>query len=219
MHDNLVVIAAHGSEYINECLDKLGNKYPILIVDTFSKKPLEIESRFDVWNLSIVRLPYMGFTTGAYLWAYWHFPAKNYFFMQDSMFYHEEDPDYLAPFIERLPNRGLVSWASFNQGWDDDRQYEWAKYLYEGEYIEEKSWGVWGPVFYISRESLDELRDKQLLPPTPMNKVQAQGCERLWGWAIKNAKMEHRSLCGQWDAFKMQDGEFPFFTKKFAARS
>lgn len=214
MIENLVVVASHGNKHLSACLQSLGSKYVVLPIDTCSDNP----------DKSLVRLPFKGFTTGAYLWAYWHYPAKNYFFMQDSMEALEED--YLKPFQELQPERGAVAWATFEEGFDSEGQKQWADYIHnsdQGSITRETQYeyphqGIFGPVFYINRSSLDELRDRCLLPPTPTTKLQAQGCERLWGWSLHKAGMELNAVGGRWDAGKMQSGEFGTFKKSFGDR-
>lgn len=207
MLENLVVIASHGQDHIRDCLDSLGDKYEILVVTSPGEK---IRS---YGHVRAVELPFQGYTTGKYLWAYWNYPAKNFFFMQDSM--QALQKDYLAPFIKQQPTRGAVAWAKFPLMFDDPHQIQWATYCY-GENL--PTHGIFGPIFYTNRQSLDELRDKQLLPPTPMNKPQAQGTERLWAMAFHNAGMPVLGPHWGFDTEAMETGTWGTFTKTWVDR-
>lgn len=191
MLQNLVVVAAYDKQFIDSCLKSLGNKYPVLVMDTSSG----------------------GHPTGAYLRAYQEHPAKHYLFIQDSMV--ALVPNYVEPFAALMPKRGAVAWGLFKQGFDTGEQDTWAHTLYEGEY---PGVGIFGPIFYTSRESLQELDKKGLLPPVPRNKAEAQTCERLWSWAFYNAGMKLESVGGWWDDGCMKNGTYPVFQKTFAGR-
>jgi hypothetical protein len=206
---NLVVVAAHGQEFLDECLDSLGDENRILVVDTHSSNKLTVPDRA---NIELMRMPFAGYTTGAYLWAYWNRPAVNYLFIQDSM--RAKDKGYLRPFIDNLPERGVAAWAYFNFGFDDDGQRDYAHFIYS----EDAEKGIFAPVFYISKTALDELSLKELLPPVPTNKNQAMASERLWPMAFKAADMPVEFVSGEWSAPKMESGEFDIFTKIFAGR-
>jgi hypothetical protein len=208
MLQNLVVIAANGTNYIHRCLDSLGDKYPILVVDTFSDEPIQIDRP----NVEVCRMPFKGYGSGAYLWAYWHYEAENYLFLQDTLV--AKEPDYLKYFIENQPERGACAWALFSMSVDDDAQSQFIRYCYTTM----PEFGLFGPIFYISRASLDELRDKKLLPPTPMKKEHDMACERMWAMAFAQAGMELKSAAGIYDAGRMSEGQFPIFQKDFPNR-
>lgn len=247
--EDLIVVASHGPDHIEKCLDSLmpsvegGGKSSVLVVDTKSsdvqhlfpllkkhaspaRESMGLGSLPDNWWLEKFNVgvtPFKGYTTGAYLWAYWHYPAKNYLFMQDSMEAITED--YLAPFKEKQPERGAVAWCKFKEDFDSPEQKAWAHYILNSdpdwepnnhEYLGE---GIFGPVFYVSKETLDELSERGLLPPTPTTKYQSQGMERIWPWLFSKAGMPVESLSGYWDAGKMERGELDgIFKKTFADR-
>jgi hypothetical protein len=216
MLDDLVVIAMHGDEHIDKCLDSIGNKYPVLIVDTHSSasdvKRVQLKNN-TLFNVKYHYMPYKCYMTGALMYAYENYPAKNYFLMQDSM--EAMQTNFLDPFKAIQPDRGAVAWCTFDDGFDNDQQKAWAQYYYSGEYPVN---GIFGSVIYVKKSSLDELADRQLLPPVARNKNQDQGNERLWAWAFKEAGMEVTSVGGKWDVGKMQSGEFPVFKKQWVGR-
>ena len=189
--DNLIVVAAYDNNFIEGCLASLGNKYPVLVMDTSGG----------------------GHPTGAYIKAFKEHPAKNYLFIQDSMTALVDD--VVEPFAKVIPERGAVAWSLFKQGFDTGAQQDWAHQFYKGEY---PGIGIFGPVFYTSRKVLQELEKKNLLPPIPTNKAEAQTTERMWSWAFFNAGMQLAMAGEWWDDARMKDGTFPIFKKVFAAR-
>lgn len=190
MIEALVVIAKYGDDYIDACLESLGDKYPIKVMDTTAG----------------------GHPTGAYLRAYKQYPAESYFFMQDSMIALQKD--YLEPFRKLMPDEGAVAWAYFDMKFDDNEQRELFDRHYSGELAKR---GIFGPIFYTNRKSLDKLERLGLLPPIPINKIEAQGTERMWAQAFKNADMEVRAFQNR-NREKMRRGSFPVFRKVFGGR-
>lgn len=191
MLQNLIVIAKHGDQYIDGCLESLGAKYPIQVIDTKDG----------------------GHPTGAYLKAYREYPAKNYLFIQDSM--QALQADYLEPFIEKMPEHGAVAWGLFPMAFDSREQVDWVESHYDGVAPE---FGIFGPIFYTSRDSLKTLEDRGLLPPIPKDKLQAQGTERMWAWAFQNAELPVESVGGIWSPDAMSNGAYPPFRKIFGGR-
>lgn len=210
-YDQLIVIATNnGANYLPKCLESLGDKYPILVVDTGSTDPQSLSlSKCQPYHMLLKG----GFTTGAYLAAYKATKAKHYLFMQDSMVSLVED--VIAPF-QALDSGGAVAWATFAMGFDSPEHETWAKSLYPGEL---PSKGIFGPIFYTSRQALDTLHQQHLLPPTPKDKMEAQTCERLWGWAYHNAGLPLLSVGGDWRFQDMVTGQFPVFQKEWVGRS
>ncbi len=190
--ENIVVIAAYDDRYIDACLASLGTKYRGVVIDT-SKG---------------------GYTTGAYIEAYREYEADNYFFMQDTMF--AKQPDYLQPFIDKKPEHGAVAWCLFHMSFDTSHQEERTREIYGDDLPD---YGIFGPVFYVSRKDMETLDEKGLLPPIPRNKLEAQTTERMWACAFKNAGMEVTSVGGLWDHDAMARGDYMVFGKTFAGRS
>jgi glycosyltransferase involved in cell wall biosynthesis len=217
---DLVVIATHnGKNLLKRCLDSISTQYPILVVDTGSSDPESIEF---FGNLGVIypkhdvfttKTSFKGYDTGAYLWAYWNYNADNYLFLQDSLEVLEKD--YIKPFRDIQPKLGCVPWATFEMCWDSIQQKEFIEYLYGSA---EPDRGIFGPVFYVNRKSLDILNEKGLLPAYPINKNQSQGLERGWATAFHLAGMEVKGLY-PFDPTKMIDGTLGIFKKVFAKRN
>lgn len=190
--DTAIVVAAYDDRFIDACLRSLGDKYPVIVVDT-SKG---------------------GHPTGAYINTFQNFDHENYLFIQDSMISLVDD--CVEPFAKLMPERGAVAWCVFKQGFDTAAQEDWARTFYKGEY---PGIGIFGPVFYTNATTLRELQKRNLLPPIPRNKAEAQTTERMWAWSLYEANMKLASVGGIWDNTKMIDGSYPVFKKTFAGRA
>ena len=193
---DLVVVSAHGTDYIDRCLESLGDQYPVRVVFTEG-----------------------GYQMTAVLSAYEESDADTFLFVQDSM--TALQPDYLEPFRDKMPDSGCVAWTLFEEKFGGGREWqdkvrERGRPQYDLEYYPDG--GIFGPVFYTNRASLDEIVEKGLLPPTPTNKEQDQLNERFWLWAFYQAGMTVRALCGGWDPVGMGRGLYPPFSKTFANR-
>jgi hypothetical protein len=184
----VIVVAKHGDTYIDACLRSLGDRYPVVVMDTSEG----------------------GHPSAAYVKAYHEHPAHNYLFIQDSMEAIEDD--VIKPFKDKGE---VVSWAHFHFNFDNDAQRDYLVAQYEDNPPE---YGIFGPVFYASRESLEKLDKQGLFPNTPQDKLQAQGTERGWAWAFHKADIKVESL-GYWDKSKMEQGLHPPFRKTWGGRT
>lgn len=195
----LIVVACYGLEtdWHRQCAASLepylSPETPVLFVDTSAG----------------------GHPTGAYLRAYQNLaaygnPADRLLFIQDSM---TALADPLPWFREQWPGSGAVAWQRFPMQWDNDAQ----RRNIEDRYTSRPSHGIFGPVFYTDRASLDALAAADLLPPVPTNRMEAQGTERAWAYAFAQAGMP--VVGPEWNPDQMQRPEgFGPFRKVFARR-
>lgn len=184
--DDLIVVAKHGNDWIGQCLASLGGA-PVLVVDTGPAGPVPGQH-----------------PTGAYLWAYRNVKANRYLFIQDSM--TALDPEPVGWFRDQMPHAGgAVAWGRFPLQWDSGEQENWVRSQYGWNRYDA---GIFGPVFYTTRHSLDVLKVKKLLPKAPSNRIEAQGTERAWALAFASAGLQ---VAGPtWDHDQMQRGFGPF---------
>lgn len=196
MAKDLVVVSVHGRDYIDRCLESLGDRYEVWPVDTG-----------------------VSYQMGAVMAAYYAKGLDGILFIQDSMVALQ--PDYLEPFKAIMPKRGCVAWALFDETYGGGAEWK-AKVRkagppqYDLEFYPDG--GIFGPIFYTRQSVLDELWELALLPPTPSSKAEDQLTERFWLWAFREAGMEVRSLYPEWNKAKMERGEFPPFAKVWANR-
>lgn len=169
--DELIVVAAHGPLWIDQCRESLGDA-PVLVVDTGSDEVPHADACI-----------HGGHPTGAYRWAYEHRKADRYLFIQDSMTCVVDDP--LPWFRDQWSESGAaVAWQRFSMQWDSDEQRRAVEERYPGV---NPTHGVFGPVFYVDRASLDLLAARDLMPMVPQDRIQAQGSERAWAFAFAAA--------------------------------
>lgn len=194
MASRLIVVAAHGPGWREQCVTSLG-ELEHLVVDTGPEGQAP-----------------GGHPTGAYLWAYRNVPADTYLFVQDSM---TALADPWPWFLEQMPEDGAVAWAQFPMQWDGGDQKAWVEQAYPG--VPEPAHGVFGPVFACRRTTLDLLALLELLPPVPTSRIEAQGTERAWAYAFAAAGIP---VAGPlWNADQMSAPEgFGPFRKVFANR-
>ena len=231
MIDTLVVVAHHNNgpalmrwlEHSEEM--RPGTK--MLVVDTGSPKEMlasfqtevNVAESFDN-VLGLVSTPYRGYDTGAYLWAYWNCPASNYLFVQDSC--SPREPDYVRQFAERMPGEmGAVGWSSFDiRVWDSDDQAAATAWMY-GDQSKWPAKGIFGPIFYTSRKTLDHMAAQGLLPMPPVHKQQQQAMERAWAILLHRAGVRVNFLVDE-DMPRggdMARGNYPALTKTFPVRA
>jgi len=226
MIDKLTVIATNNGRDNLAHLVQTENRRPVCVVDTGSSDPTHEEWLKTVErlpNVVVLRTPYRGYDTGAYLWAYYNLPAKHYLFIQDSM--QPRVPDYIEQMHAYLPDDpGVVAWSNFRMDiWDSAPQRTTINYMF-GVHDEALSWpkkGIFGPNFYCTRSALDRLLERGILPSHPLHKEMAQGMERGWAIAFHRAGVPVTAVVDEPmpRGYAMQEGTYPIFTKLFKGRA
>lgn len=192
----IVVVAAYGEEYVGRCVESL--------------------ERFDV-PYEVVFTDDMGpcpgtYTTGAYVWAYENLlDVDRFLFIQDSMV---ATADPLPWFRDQLPDElGFVAWGLFQMQWDTPEQEAWTRTRYPGV---DSPFGIFGPIFYTNRYTLDVLRYRGPLPEIPRVRWQNQGSERAWALACMNAGVPvHGKM---WSHDELVRADHGPFTKTWGGR-
>ena len=156
-----------------------------------------------------------GHPSKAFIDAYRRHYYRSYLFLQDSLRANVED--CTAPFKEN--GCDVVAWGTFPMFFDDQHQGAWVMNQYPGPTMPRR--GIFGPIFYATRQALQKIERKKLLPLPPPNRLMAQGTERAWSFACDRARITLGTLgdC-------ITDGESPrlfpsdqTFTKTFAGRA
>lgn len=233
IEDLIVIPTNNGFKLLDDLLHSINDDIPILVVDTGSDDEAHLEYLRELANNQLFKedarimvdyTPMRGYACGAKLWAYWNYPAKNYLFLQDSLIAIESD--ILAPFKAKMPlrvdkknlaaiDRGAVGWASFNFEFDPGLQEAAMRYMY-GDHIPQ--YGIFGPIFYTNRDSLEELEKAGLLPTYPTHANGAQGLERAWAMVFKGAGMEVNFIHNLPNVTLTASGLYSPFRKVFVKR-
>lgn len=192
--NELIVIAAHGPDYIGGCRASLADcPTRRIVIDTGSGTVPEAD----------VTLP-GGHPTAAYRWAYDHWPTDRYLFIQDSMLALKSD--VTTWFREQMPaDVGAVAWGKFPEQWDNTEQRHEVEAQYPGI---KPGWGILGPIFYASRAALDVLAASALFPRVPETRLQAQGTERGWAYAFTAAGIPVAGPTWEPERMKLEWGPF-----------
>jgi len=220
MLDTVIVVATHGgTDLLRESLPKM-KQWPVIVVDTGALVPSVWELCDEFENVVHLSTPYKGYDTGAYLWAYWQVPAKNYLFLQDSC--SPREADFVEQFARAMPSEmGAVGWSSFDINvWDSDAQCEATEWMYGAR----SKWppkGIFGPIFYTSGKTLGHMRAHGLLPMPPVHKEQQQAMERAWAILFHRAGVRVNFLVNE-DmprGYDMGRGAYPALNKTFRLRA
>lgn len=200
--NELIVVACHGPDWIGQCRASLLEHAPgvdTVFIDTSGS----LAHGADIAT-------HGGYSTGCYLWAYEQYAAYDRFlFIQDSM---TALADPLPWFRDLWPGAGVACWGLFPMQWDTHEQAMQVMARYPGVQPEH---GIFGPVFYTDRASLDLLAKRDLLPPRPTCRLDAQAAERQWAYAFSTAGLP--MVGPPWEPEGMKAGVGPF-KKTWAAR-
>ena len=220
MLKDLIVIATHNNKKVlTDMLAGINPAHDFLIVDTSSETDYvtSLANEFPHLKLRVTRTPYKGYAWGAYMWAYHNFPAKNYLFLHDSLIITKQD--YLERFKAVQPKLGIAAWAHFRFRYGPDTQRQWVnKILGISGRDNDPEYGVFGPIFYCNRQTLDGLKEKGLLFPYPTDKNLACATERAVSVIIKMAGYENRQVVNQYIDGKIAADNYDGFFKKVFVR-
>jgi hypothetical protein len=150
-----------------------------------------------------------GHPSAAFVRAYHQYPDEEaYLFTQDSC--APTAADVVAPF--EFAQADVVGWARFPMFFDNDYQAEWVR---NQGYTVQPLWGIFGPIFYATRDAME--RTEMWFPRTPRNRLEAQGTERAWAFAFMQAGIKPMFL-HEWSNQHLSSGEAYPFKKTFALR-
>lgn len=125
--------------------------------------------------------------------------------------------DVVAPFaaLAEKERTSAVGWASFGLFFDTPEQQEWVKSQYPNMHDPEH--GIFGPIFWATRKTLERLDRFHRLPKAPETKLEAQGTERAWAYAFAAMGIKPAFL-HPWSNEFLASGDALPFRKVFAGR-
>jgi hypothetical protein len=140
---------------------------------------------------------------------------QAYLFLQDSL--EPTTEDVVAPFVaaSQAHKAPFVAWARFPLFFDTGEQRARVEQQYP--YVAQPPFGVFGPIFWVTRKEMEYLDRHHRFPKTPRDKMDAQGTERAWAYAM--AAMGTRvAALHDWSNEFLASGEATPFRKVFAGR-
>ena len=177
----IVISTNNGSKFLPNLLKSIdvygAHGHEICIVDTGSTDAEFISylNSLDRGKYQVTKTPYVGYDTGAYVWAYKNYVSDEYIFMHDSMEIISDT--WVAAF--RYDKCDVCYYAGFPMAFDEDAQKQ--RLIDIGIYNEKAPYGVFGPIFYAKRRILDAMDVKfDLRKVVPSNKLDQMGMERGW---------------------------------------
>ena len=170
-HKTLVVIATNnGKKYLEQLLPTV--KYNYVVIDTGSTEQESIDY-FDSLSCAKARIN-GGYCVAAYEYAYRNIKAEEYFFMHDSMIVKKGD------FIDDFRGKGeVVAWMHFDLAISHGIDY--IKNI-PGKLDNVPLFSIFGPIFYATRNAMETIDKKGLLPPHPTRRDEQVASET--GYAI-----------------------------------
>lgn len=196
MRKTLVVVATNnGAQWLEglfNSIDEFGGRgdADIIIVDTGSTDGGQTTAYMGhmvrMKKVDKVMMIDGGYCTRAYLESYNRYKNAydNFIFIHDSM--KVKDADWVGVFTAPFQFTPLLAipWLTFGMWYDNDEQKEYIQKRYGAD---EPLNGFFGPIFSTTREALEELDKKGLLPTPPSNKTEECGWERGWAVAFHQA--------------------------------
>lgn len=195
----IVVATNNGSKQLPRLLksfEKHGTGgLPVCIVDTGSSDPefLDYLASLRSSGYLVERTPYGGYDTGAYIWGYKNYLAKEYVFMQDSM--EILNSNWVDCFREKRVDVCFYAYfhIEYPNGFDEPAQLEFIK---EAGILNEKTeFCAFGPIFYATRLAMATMESRYKFDRIiPKNKLQQQGMERGWAMMVDSCGLSRTWL-------------------------
>lgn len=125
--------------------------------------------------------------------------------------------DVVAPFEAAAEKHrtSAVGWASFPMFFDDPQQQ--AQVTSQYVYVPKPEHGIFGPIFWVTRKTLEKIDKQHRLPKHPASKMEAQGTERAWAYALALLGVQPAFL-HEWSNEHLASGDALPFRKVFAGR-
>ena len=122
-----------------------------------------------------------------------------------------------APFEDAANAKGtpVCGWASFPLFFDNAEQE--SKVVYQYPSVKRPEHGIFGPIFWVERKTMEALDRYGRFPATPESKMDAQGTERAWAFAFSALGITPTFL-HEWSNEFVQSGDAYPFRKFFADR-
>lgn len=176
-----------------------------------SLKPSDFKFDFE-----ITITPYSGYDTGGYIWAYNNFIDDYYIFLQDSLIINNKN--WLDVFKSYRDVNTINTWCSFIL--NDEPSH--TNFFIPKMGFTPKSLngdiGIFGPMFQISRKSLDKINQKfNINNFIPHDKMSACAMERGWSYLIINSDLSLNCIDGMYSR-NINDYKSKVFTKIFNHR-
>lgn len=157
-----------------------------------------------------------GYVSGALIDTFRFGPkADAYLVVQDTM---EPLIDLVAaPFEDMAEEKSTsaVAWARFPMFFDSPEQE--MRVLQQYPYVERPSHGIFGPVFWVERKTLEQMDKYGRFPKAPENKEHANGTERAWAYAFAAFGIKPAFL-QEWSEAHLSSGDALPFRKVYAGR-
>ena len=218
----IVIATNNGINFLKESLDsllKININIPISIIDTGSNDLTsfdflsEIKDKYKPLKIGIYKTPYMGYDTGAYIYAINNIKSDKYYFIHDSLIIR--DLDFFKK-IDIILSDGVVACLlGFGKNLYDNK--EQIDFCIENIKSIDYDIGIFGPIFAIMRSDVDKIIDS--LNFHPISKIQQMGMERGWSIIFKKYNIKVIPVFGDFDINKIINNKYSNFTKYLPHRN
>jgi len=140
---------------------------------------------------------------------------RAYLFIQDSLEPMMDDVTGLFEECARKRRADVVGWARFPMFFDSPEQEHRVTNQYA--WVHRPAYGVFGPIFWATRKTMERLEKNYRFPLAPENKMDAQGTERAWAYAFA-AVAARVEFLHDWSNEFLTSGDALPFRKVFAGR-
>ena len=199
----IVIATNNGKEHLIRLLASIdthgsgGHKVCIVDTGSTSSESIAYIDGLDRERYLVLRTPYCGYDTGAYVWAYRTTAEPHYLFMHDSM--EVAHPGWVQDFTEGgfpVCAYAYFSVAPYSYGFDGGPSGEQVARLKERSIACDSSTNAFfGPVFYATREAMQAVDSKyDLNTILPNSKLHQQGMERGWPMVFDALGIPHNSV-------------------------
>lgn len=220
----MVIIATNnGHLYLEKLLVDFENFFidkEICLIDTGStdeeslKLLDEIKNKkiFSKLSIQILKTPYKGYDSGAYIYAMKNINSDKYYFIQDSI--SIKNKDFFDDIDKKLKDNTVVGFIYFDSNFYENQ--EQINFCTSKFGVKDFDLGIFGPMFAITKNDVNKiLKDLNYLPS---NKNEQCAMERCWSALFKSKNIQVEFLDGNHNGTTFERNGYKYIDKKFANR-
>jgi len=218
----MVIIATNnGYPYLGRILTDFENFFidkQICLIDTGSTNEeslkfldkIKNKEIFSKLSIQILKTPYHGYDSGAYIYAMKNINSDKYYFIQDSI--SIKNKYFFDDIDKKLKDNTVVGFIYFDSNFYDNE--EQINFCISKFGVKDFDLGIFGPMFAITKNDVNKII--QDLNYFPSNKNEQCAMERCWSalFKSKNIQIEfldekHNNTLFGTNGYKYLNKEFP----------
>jgi hypothetical protein len=219
----IVIATNNGHVFLEKLLNDFINHFKdkkICLLDTgsdnietlFFLNRIKNKEIFSELHLEVIKTPYNGYDSGAYIFAMKNIESDKYYFLHDSI--SIKNKDFFNDIDKKLEENTVVGFIHFKSNLFDNQ--EQIDFCINNLGVSDFDLGIFGPMFAINKNDVSKILDNLNFYPT--NKNEQMAMERGWSALFKSKNIKLEFLEGEHNNSVFNKDGYKYFDKKFPNR-